>query len=93
MAQLPSGAAGTAAGVLIWSFTCLIFNAVLLWLLWTTNERRSCKLGHTNFRSLCMVGVAIVLTTLATCADIFLISCVAFLASTTSIMEQIHDIM
>lgn len=44
MAQLPSGAVGAAAGVLAWSFTCLSFNAVLLWLLWTSNERRSCKL-------------------------------------------------
>lgn len=46
MAQLPAGAEGAAAGVLVWSSTCLLANILLLWLLWTGHERRSCQFFH-----------------------------------------------
>lgn len=46
MAQLPAGAEGAAAGVLVWSFTCLLANILLQWLLWTGHERRSCQFFH-----------------------------------------------
>lgn len=43
MAQLPSGSEGAAGGVLFWSLTCLLCNILLLWLLWTSKEKGSCK--------------------------------------------------
>lgn len=49
MAQLPAGAEGAAAGVLVWSFTCLLANILLQWLLWTGHERRSCQFFHPIF--------------------------------------------
>lgn len=42
MAQLPAGAEGVAAGVLLWSSACFAANVLMIWLLWTGNERRSC---------------------------------------------------
>ncbi|CAN8096792.1 unnamed protein product [Discula destructiva] len=66
MAQLPAGAEGAAAGVLVWSHLCLSANVLLLWLLWTGNERRS---------------------------YIFIVACVTLLATSTSIVQQIYDIV
>ncbi|KAF3769735.1 hypothetical protein M406DRAFT_66208 [Cryphonectria parasitica EP155] len=41
MAQVPDGAAGAAAGVLIWSSICFLSNCLFIWLLWGAQERRS----------------------------------------------------
>lgn len=43
LSQLPSEAAGVAAGVLIYSFVCDIANILMVWLVWTHDERLSCK--------------------------------------------------
>ncbi|KAI0878311.1 hypothetical protein GGS24DRAFT_416491 [Hypoxylon argillaceum] len=39
MAQLPDGTVGDAVGVLIFTFTCLFTNILLLWLYWKANEK------------------------------------------------------
>ncbi|GAB1316708.1 hypothetical protein MFIFM68171_06918 [Madurella fahalii] len=39
--QLPSGAAGHAAGILFYSFVCLALGLVLVWLVWVHHERKS----------------------------------------------------
>lgn len=43
MAQLPAGSEGAAAGVLFYALVCLFCNLLLLWLLWTSKEKGSCK--------------------------------------------------
>lgn len=42
MAQLPDGTVGDAVGVLIFTFTCLFTNILLLWLYWKANEKLHC---------------------------------------------------
>ncbi|KAI3399739.1 hypothetical protein diail_5806 [Diaporthe ilicicola] len=37
--QLPDSVLGDAIGCLIYSFLCLIANSLLVWLIWTHNER------------------------------------------------------
>lgn len=41
--QVPEGAVGTAAGVLVWSIICCLSNCFFIWLLWGGSERRSCR--------------------------------------------------
>ncbi|KAK2614533.1 hypothetical protein N8I77_001345 [Diaporthe amygdali] len=41
MTQLPSGAEGTASGVLTWSFFCFFSNLLLIWLLVQSREKGS----------------------------------------------------
>ena len=43
MSQLPPGTLGDAIGVLIYTFVCLIANALLIWLHWVTHQKLSCK--------------------------------------------------
>lgn len=40
--QLPDSVLGDAIGCLIYSFLCLIANSLLVWLIWTHNERKTC---------------------------------------------------
>lgn len=92
MSQLPAGAEGAAAGVLIWSCTCLAANILLQWLLWTGNERRSCQYYH----FLCVkYGFHAAERVYAdqNRPDVFIVACVAMLATTSSIIQQIYDIM
>lgn len=42
MGQLPSGAVGTAVGVLIYSIICLAASSMMIWLTWHHRERVSC---------------------------------------------------
>lgn len=42
--QLPDSVLGDAIGCLIYSFLCLIANSLLVWLIWTHNERKTCTL-------------------------------------------------
>ena len=51
MTQLPSGAEGTASGVLIWAFICLFSNLLIIWLLVLSKEKASCKYSPS-----CQVG-------------------------------------
>lgn len=39
--QLPDSVLGDAIGCLIYSFLCLIANSLLVWLIWTHNERKT----------------------------------------------------
>lgn len=39
--QLPDSVLGDAIGCLIYSFVCLIANTILVWLIWTHNERKT----------------------------------------------------
>lgn len=41
--QLPDDVDGDAAACLVYSFFCLLANAVLIWLIWTHHERTSCE--------------------------------------------------
>lgn len=41
--QLPLGAHGIAAGVLLFSFAGLICSALVVWLTWSHRERTSCR--------------------------------------------------
>jgi hypothetical protein len=43
MAQIPDGAAGVAAGVMVYSFICLLGSSMVIWLTWMHMERFSCK--------------------------------------------------
>ena len=39
--QLPDSVLGDAIGCLVYSFVCLIANSLLVWLIWTHNERKT----------------------------------------------------
>lgn len=39
--QLPDSVLGDAIGCLVYSFLCLIANSLLVWLIWTHNERKT----------------------------------------------------
>lgn len=96
MAQLPAGAEGAAAGVLVWSFTCLLANILLQWLLWTGHERRSCQSLHLMFffqKPQCQEINSRIECMLTQRIDVFIVACVALLATTSSIIQQIYDIV
>lgn len=54
--QLPDSVLGDAIGCLIYSFLCLIANSLLVWLIWTHNERKTCTgffcVAHHHYFSL-----------------------------------------
>lgn len=43
MSGLPSGTLGDAAGVLLYTFLCLLSDLALIWVLWVHHERVGCK--------------------------------------------------
>lgn len=46
--QVPAGAEGTVAGVMIYCSICLIASMMMIWLTWTHQERTSCRLSDYN---------------------------------------------
>lgn len=86
MAQLPAGSEAAAVGVLVWSFFCLSFNVVLLWLLWVCRERRSCQ--YSILPALCLGTWSVEPGADKVVQDIFIVSWITLLATATSIAEQ-----
>lgn len=43
MTQIPSGAVGTVAGVMIFTIISLLAGSLVIWLTWVHHERTSCE--------------------------------------------------
>ncbi|KAI8627643.1 hypothetical protein F5Y19DRAFT_486584 [Xylariaceae sp. FL1651] len=56
MSQLPAGTLGDAVGVLIYTFTCLFLNVIIIWLYWINQDRLGYIALIAYFALLCTVS-------------------------------------
>lgn len=91
--QLPESVDGDAAGCLVYSFACLLANGTLTWLIWTHHERTSCEFWwlFCKIHGIPQDGCVPRSRRADLESDVAYISYFTFLATVSSIIQQLYD--